>query len=827
MYARYRSQSRTSNVAERWNECMALTQAENEQYVSEIEQLQLELDQRDQELNKSRTLFAIKGHELEEMKNKLNELREKDSYQSNENKELKDQIDALSQELSSSASKTRALEERYCAYRLKLNDAIREQQDLYKRSKVLHQESMNELQNEKQKRIRGSEAIDKALEHARQKREEMRRCSDELRIQMEYESRVKERKILELQEKIKEQQENMVRERQFSDGLRHQMSTQQRTKEAVTELALKMEVLVERFARSDRHQKDHEKLMNQIYRKLETVTDRWDIISDERGISADNIERVVDAVNEIISPRISTAVSDVSAVQISAMRTLGQVCHAFQSQLGDIRGFIGNQYEILATRQVFDEEAKRNFEDKFHALQGEMQANQAGVEQIKQLLEKQIEADSLFRNEIIKEQQKELDAKWATRFDVIKDLEARVQLMSETQASGIDRLTKQQTMNEEAVQKHLVRLAEELKSSVESGFLVEQGKSEERARQGQASLDALKSQLEAVNHHLTVVQLGANQEANDQEHKNLVDTLEQQILQLENQVKETEQLRNRWLQDIKAIDALRGSLEELELRVPRMEKLSLQLGDFSRINQVMSSTAQYLLREKDWVEEQMEESQLNDSSQFFPSGRNADVPQQAREGRPTFAASSENRAADIVEGLLMDDVPLRRRVKVHSPAGRRLTGSPPPSVEQEQLRRRGAAQPRSILKPKATSLQESGTIEEQASRMPRHRSQYNRPVMGKMSTAAASAEVVEEIRSGLVQPERAHLDWSLPTMMDFEKDRHRASTQNSQGSVENGKRCSRSAPGTEAKRPKVDTNKMKVNMLQMDEDDVDSDTDTA
>ncbi|PHH82375.1 hypothetical protein CDD82_6210 [Ophiocordyceps australis] len=817
-----------AQVAERWNECMALTQAENEQFASEIEQLQLELDQRDQELIKSRTLFDIKENEIGEMKAKLNELREKDSHQSNENTELKNRVEALSQDLSNSASKTRALEERYCAYRLKLNDAIREQQDLYRRSKAMHQESIEELQNEKQKRIKGSEAFDKAFEHARQKREEMRRCTDELRIEMQYESRLKERKILELQEKIKEQQENIGRERQLSDGLRHKMISQQKTNEAVTEVALKMEALVEHIARSDRQQKDHEKLMNQIYRKLESVTDRWDIISDNRDISAENIERVVEAVNETISPRIFTAVSDVNAVQTSAMNTLGQVCHVFQSQLADIRGFIGSQCEILATCQVFDEEAKRKFEERFNALQSEMQANQAGVEQVKQLLEKRIEADSLFRNEVIKEQQKELDAKWATRFDVIKDLESRVQLMSDTQASGIDRLTKQQVMNEEAVQNHLARLMEEFKSSVESGFLVEQKKSEERARQGQASLDALQSQLEAVNHHLAVVKLGANKEINNEEHKTLVDTLEQQILKLENQAKETEQLRDRWLQDIKAINALRASLEELELRVPQMEKLSLHLGDFSRINQVMSSTAQYLLGERDWVEEQMEEAQLNDSSQFFSSATNADVPHQATEDRPSFAASSENKVADIVEGVLMDDIPLRRKVKVHSPAGRRLTGSPPPSVEQEQVRRREAAQPRSILKPKATSLQDSGTIEEQASRMPRHKSQYNRPAMGKMSTTVASSGVVEEIRSGFVQPERAHLNWSLPTVMDFENDSHQASTQDSQRSVENGKRSSRSAPVTEPKRAKLETNKMtKVNMLQMDEDGVDSDTDTA
>lgn len=215
---RHRSQSRTSNmsrkrstirkdrhsrdpdrkktamhqVAQYWNECIQIAEEEKNQAGWEIERLQHELHRHQLKLTESRSMLDDKVRELHDIEHRNRQLEEKDSQNTTENSRLGNEVEELHDQLSESKTRATALEEKHRRYRLKLNEAIKEQQALFLRSRAFYEESLSKLRDENEKRVTDSNLIDKALENSRQKREEMKRCLEEFRGEMERESRLSE-----------------------------------------------------------------------------------------------------------------------------------------------------------------------------------------------------------------------------------------------------------------------------------------------------------------------------------------------------------------------------------------------------------------------------------------------------------------------------------------------------------------------------------------------------------------------------------------------------------------------------------------------------------
>jgi hypothetical protein len=110
-----------------------------------------------------------------------------------------------------------------------------------------------------------------------------------------------------------------------------------------------------------------------------------------------------------------------------------------------------------------------------------------------------------------------------------------------------------------------------------------------------------------------------------------------------------------------------------------------------------------------------------------------------------------------------------RKVTVHSPDPGEGSPMPPPTVMQEQKRRREITQLRSILK----SHVQSGAIESASIDGPSTTLQANNskppihPSNGSLNKSGSfsSKEMVAEICSRMVRH-----DWSFPTVADFERD---------------------------------------------------------
>lgn len=127
---------------------------------------------------------------MEDAERHCHQLQENNSHAASEKKRLSEEIGVLNSQLSESKTRASELRNKQRQIRDKFNEAIQEQQDLYKRSQNFYEASMRDLRKEKEKRLAESAKINNAVEKGFQKRQELMKCLQELRNQMEREHRL-------------------------------------------------------------------------------------------------------------------------------------------------------------------------------------------------------------------------------------------------------------------------------------------------------------------------------------------------------------------------------------------------------------------------------------------------------------------------------------------------------------------------------------------------------------------------------------------------------------------------------------------------------------
>lgn len=167
------------------NECLDITDDEVVEARLEVQRLHGDIRHQEIELEKSRELLDQKDTKLCETEKLYKALLEEDARVLGDNKNLNSELESLRQQLSEEKKRSELLKEKHQESRSRLNDAIKEQQDLFSRSRDLCQETMDQLRKDKAGKTSVSDAVDKALETSQKKRAEMKKCLEEYRLQTE------------------------------------------------------------------------------------------------------------------------------------------------------------------------------------------------------------------------------------------------------------------------------------------------------------------------------------------------------------------------------------------------------------------------------------------------------------------------------------------------------------------------------------------------------------------------------------------------------------------------------------------------------------------
>lgn len=227
--------------------------------------------------------------------------------------------------------------------------------------------------------------------------------------------------------------------------------------------------------------------------------------------------------------------------------------------------------------------------------------------------------------------------------------------------------------------------------------------------------------------------------------------LTRKLEELEQKAQENEVLRDRWLKEIESVEAARAQLKTLQEQTSPIEVYEKKIDRLVEISRFIQSSTSYLTTESEWVQQELV---TRAPGPTVEADNNSSVP-------PTGSSGvTETQPPAKEDGTF-------RKVTVYSPDPGERSPSPPPTVIQEQKRRREITQLRSILKGQVQSATiESGSIEGPSKTLQVNQSNLPALPNGSISKAGSSSkQMVAEICSRLVRH-----DWSFPTVADFERD---------------------------------------------------------
>ncbi|RKK80075.1 hypothetical protein BFJ69_g4595 [Fusarium oxysporum] len=769
------------NVAEYWNECIQIAEAERQEALQEITLLEGKLQHTKKALDKSLQLISEKDSAIGDSKSRLDKLQEEGSLAEKETQRLQCEIESLRSDLIKSRDREAATHEKYRKHRAKLNEAIKEQQDLFSRARGLHKEANDELQKERDRREKEAKAVELALEDSHRKREELKSCIEKYRSESEQEAQKQNHTISELQLRLENQEKEINRQREAATGLQNRLKTESSLLDEVKTFRSDMSSLKESNEKYNEWSEKQGRLTDTLLEKLELMNNHLESRSDGQ-LTNEEVKMMADRLETNIVSCLMSEIQKIISSQSDAKQSAGSLQDTIQKHFEKLHNNIADQQETQSKGQKWHEKTHQALVEHLGDISAKTLATQKTCDETNKNLARLATCHSVWQENLPTHLGDEIAKQLQDRESKIGELEETLQQISQEWTKKLDLMKTSMHENDEQAKEYLQATICEIKTTLTKQLEQERVASEKDISKSEtmhatvaAHLQQVKMQLEGMSSSGPESQL--LRETLAEERKKTHD-LQNQLATLEGNSGVNGELFQRQLQDLKAIDALKNQLEGMTERVPRVESLNTTFNKMVDLNQVMQSTALYLSKERHWVNEQ-----LGITSQ--PVGAHA--PRQRETGTQSACFDEQRseesnscvqeKSADTKGSASLSDLTTldlhcqgeryRRKVVVASPALEASSPATAPSVTQEQARRREGSNPRSILRLSTASTQETEPV-----RPPVNHSQYNRPVMAKVdsATGCSNPEMVEQILSGLIQSKPARLNWDFPTMEDFAKE---------------------------------------------------------
>ncbi|PTB56033.1 hypothetical protein M431DRAFT_82529 [Trichoderma harzianum CBS 226.95] len=719
-----RDQRAIQCIGDFWNQCIELADEETEVTRSELRRLKKILQGEQEKLGDIDKLLKAKDAELSALEARYSTLFENNNEVTKEKERLGSELTCLKEQLSEEKKQGKLANDKCDAYRRKLNETIREQGVLFRRAETYYKDTMDQLRKENEHKTASSEAVDEALKNSLKIREEMKKCTDEYRTQMEQDVKRKDQVISELKEKLHLQEALWAQEKTFADKL----SVQTKEQDAV-------------------HQLDS--LLaggNQLASKMLSQENlELKLAIAEKNIVKSLLPVIFSLESE--QSNVSKAVSQLGgSIRQDLDRFKGEASRIVNALEQDEKGTSARFQELSSHIQNFDCSLKKavgsceNIGQRFDVLAGNEQSNQRETISMLQEVLQRISAHENKSNETDQQLQQAYE-------ELTKKVEA---MMSEAMKNG-----------EETIEP-LSSAITDLRATLEQGLGLEREKTAQLLQVNENVLNVLTTHISEQKHIATqdgdrISELQATLENERETAAQLRNTIQA----FEQKAQETEILRDEWLKDVQTIDKMRSQLKAIAMRIPQVENCDKKLDRIMEISRSIQSSASYLATEEEWV-------QLENADRM-PNPAASDVVTSCEVSTTLLPLLAESDGAAEIQPSTKEDV-MGRKVTVYSPDPGERSPSPPLTVIQEQKRRREVTQLRSILKSHAIpATVEPASVEGHSTRSQTDQSKVSQTanVSINKSQSASTKEMVAEIRSRLIQHNHT---WTFPTVADFERD---------------------------------------------------------
>lgn len=334
----------------------------------------------------------------------------------------------------------------------------------------------------------------------------------------------------------------------------------------------------------------------------------------------------------------------------------------------------------------------------------------------------------------------ELTRQLDERDAAIDEQDRRLQILSEDYAVKAQSLSDTVLNNSKATEQHVKNALASIQHH--SDFEKEKEAFEQKLHNGDEANKKLLNQLHETKALLTesyAFQANADETAEQLSQERLmVSALHEKIQQLEQEAIVSRELQEKQQRNTVLIDSLRTKVAAACQRLPRVESMAAKLDSISRLNGLIHSTAKYLSKEKVWIQNELAERNIHETIPMDldenpeETAHGTKLQHSSIQSQPTpitYNLPSRRQGAATVAAFKAENYE-DRKVHVRSP-GDFGSPSPPPTVQQEQMRRREAHKPRSIM------------------RLPRAAGHVNQGSQG-----VVGGDMVREIRAGFIYPER-------------------------------------------------------------------------
>ncbi|KAF4978671.1 hypothetical protein FZEAL_4989 [Fusarium zealandicum] len=735
------------NVARHWNECIMLTEAERDEANSQIERLEDDIRHAEADLDKSLLLLSEKESMVRASEARCKELEEEGSSALENNQKLSSEVESLRHDLHKSQKSTTNLQEKYRGCRSKLNEAIEEQQDLFLRARGFYQEAKEELQKERDNRTTDASTVDEALKW------------------------LENHRISELEEKLHVQQEELVRERRLTLDFRHRIEEQGSLQKMVAGLQSKVDSLVNDGMVREVQDKKQTEMAEEFSSKLDSMMEHLKSSAEDQS-SAAELKPILDTLESSIISRLLPEILKAISLQNKTEESNTSFQAATTTQLAEIHGYVLQQQDMHAQDREWLESAQEDLIDLVDGIATRTSSISKTCEETKHHLTEFTQSQVTWQKAFDSQLDTQIIQQLIARGTKIDELDQKLHKVSAEFGRKLDAMKAAFVEGKGKAEEHLQSTVDAVRSTLKCQLDKERAASERDSSESEAIRLTVEAQLKDIRLQLEGMSTSDPEaqllrETLTDERKQATD-LREKLASLECEAEASDELCKRQRQDLEAIATLRTQLENMSQRVPRVETLNTAFNRMVDLNQIMQSTATYLRQEDNWVHDQLKTRRQLEGSEAVQTSiteMNSSCLEEKGPREPTFTSGAQPHSR-IVQDHSTSLIHLRRKVVVNSPAMEANSPSPPPSIAQEQLRRREAINPRSILRLSASSSQEVESTKVRA-----NQSQYNRPVMARNSSTAndANPEMIEQIRSGLIQPKPVRRDWKFPTVEDFEK----------------------------------------------------------
>ncbi|KAL7924722.1 hypothetical protein ACQKWADRAFT_285787 [Trichoderma austrokoningii] len=731
-----------NTISECFNACVNMNDTELAEAKSEVQRLQDDLQRQEMELAESRALLSEKNDMLSETENFYEELLEEATCVFGVNKNLNSELESLRQQLSEEKKQSKILKEKHQESRSRLNDAIKEQQDLFSRSRDLCQETLDQLRRDMAIQTDASDAVDKALEASQKKRAEMKRCFEEYRLHVDKDIQQKDQALAVLKEKLNHQETLLDQEKLLTDTLRAQIDEMSVTRECLGTLEAKVEALMAHHTTQTERQLDAQqstKLMKILNLKLDDLIQGGNLVADKL-VSRDHLAVKLGAVEKSIVESLSSSISSLESGQRNSSNAVTQLESCIRRSLDRFRSEalqLGNEWE--KNQQINSVQIQDLFK-QVQELGGGLRKTESVCENIGQKVGTLADREQGHRHTTHSLQQ-DLTERFLDREVKLDGIESRLQQIHQGLTTKIDTMISGALDTEKKATKLIRSAATELRDVLERGFGQQREGISQLLVESENIAKTLAAHVDEHQHPITQTNDKSHElEANLELEREAIAQLTRKLQEVEHELLKNEELRAKWLKDIHSAEAARALLKAIQEQTSPVKFCEKKIDRLMEISEVIQSSASYLATESGWVQQELV----------------AATPEPTVEvDNNSLAYSAESNEVAKNQPTAKEDGTFRR-VTVHSPDPGEGSPLPPPTVMQEQKRRReGNTQLRSILKGQIDQSKPPGLSNDP----PR-------------KASSSSAQMVAEIGSKLVLNVLR-----FPTIADFERDNQLATSK--------------------------------------------------